>query len=60
MDGAFGYNLPLGIGNVLGREYIGKLAQRFTNQTGDVQDMVLEVGHDTTIDMILTALGIAK
>ena len=30
----------------------------FTNATGDAQSMYLEFGHDTTIDMALTALGL--
>lgn len=60
MDGAFGYNLPLGIGNVLGALYANKLIDRFTNKTGDAEPIYLEFGHDTTIDMALTALGLLK
>ncbi|RDX57456.1 phosphoglycerate mutase-like protein [Lentinus brumalis] len=60
MDGAFGYNLPGDMGPVLGGLFVKKLAERFTNATGDAQPVYLEFGHDTTIDMALTALGLAK
>ena len=32
----------------------------FTNSTGDAKPLYLEFGHDTTIDMALTGLGLAK
>ncbi len=32
----------------------------FSNDTGDSQAVYLEFGHDTTIDMALAALGLAK
>ena len=60
MDGAFGYNLPNGMGPLLGSLYVDTLIERFTNRTGDAQAVYLEFGHDTTIDMALTALGLAK
>lgn len=60
MDGAFGYSLPRDMGAVLGSLYVAKLVDRFSNVTGDAQEMYLEFGHDTTIDMVLTALGLAK
>ncbi|PSR78997.1 hypothetical protein PHLCEN_2v7184 [Hermanssonia centrifuga] len=60
MDGAFGYNLPGSMGPILGSLFVDKLIERFTNKTGDSQSLYLEFGHDTTIDMALTALGLAK
>ena len=60
MDGAFGYNLPDNMGHVLGALYANKLIERFTNATGDAAPIYLEFGHDTTIDMALTALGLIK
>ncbi|EIN04060.1 phosphoglycerate mutase-like protein [Punctularia strigosozonata HHB-11173 SS5] len=60
MDGAFGYNLPGKMGPTLGALYVDKLIERFSNKTGDAEPIYLEFGHDTTIDMILTALGLAK
>lgn len=32
----------------------------FSNATGDAQPVYLEFGHDTTIDLALSALGLAK
>ena len=60
MDGAFGYNLPGDMGAVLGSLYVGELVDRLTNATGAAQEVYLEFGHDTTIDMALTGLGLAK
>ncbi|KAI0649365.1 phosphoglycerate mutase-like protein [Trametes meyenii] len=60
MDGAFGYNLPNNMGEVLGSLFVNKLVERFTNSTGTAKPVYLEFGHDTTIDMALTALGLAK
>lgn len=58
MDGAFGYNLPGDMGPVLGSLYVGHLVQTFQNASAP--QITLEFGHDTTIDMALTALGLAK
>lgn len=33
---------------------------RFSNSSSDAKDVYLEFGHDTTIDMALTALGLAR
>lgn len=33
---------------------------RFSNSSSDAKAVYLEFGHDTTIDMALTALGLAK
>ncbi|KAJ6520933.1 phosphoglycerate mutase-like protein [Mycena vulgaris] len=60
MVSAFGYNLPGAMGPTLGSLFVNKLIKRFTNATGDAQQMYLEFGHDTTIDLALTALGLAK
>ncbi|KAH7926093.1 phosphoglycerate mutase-like protein [Leucogyrophana mollusca] len=60
MNGAFGYGLPGEMGPLLGSLYVNKLVGRFTNATGDASPLYLEFGHDTTIDMVLTALGLAK
>lgn len=60
MDGAFGYNLPTPMGPVLGGLLVKQVVDRFTNSTGDAKAVYLEFGHDTTIDLALTALGLAK
>ncbi|KIY42852.1 phosphoglycerate mutase-like protein [Fistulina hepatica ATCC 64428] len=60
MDGAYGYELPDNMGRVLGSLYVNKLIERFTNSTGNASTVYLEFGHDTTIDLALTALGLAK
>ena len=60
MDGAFGYNLPGDMGPILGSVYINTLIDRLTNLTGSAHQVYLEFGHDTTIDMVLTGLGLAK
>ena len=60
MDGAFGWNLPQPMGQVLGGLLVQKVVERFTNASGDAQPAYLEFGHDTTIDMALTALGLIK
>ncbi|KAJ7170878.1 phosphoglycerate mutase-like protein [Mycena crocata] len=60
MTSAFGYNLPSLMGPTLGTLFVNKLIERFSNATGDAQQMYMEFGHDTTIDMALSALGLAK
>ncbi|THH13821.1 hypothetical protein EUX98_g9679 [Antrodiella citrinella] len=59
MDGAFGYNLPGTMGPTLGALLVGKVVERFSNASTGAQEVYLEFGHDTTIDLALTALGIA-
>ncbi|KDQ18149.1 hypothetical protein BOTBODRAFT_29486 [Botryobasidium botryosum FD-172 SS1] len=60
MVGAFGYNLPGDMGSVLGSLLVDKVIERFTNASGTSVPMYLEFGHDTSIDMALTALGLAQ
>ncbi|TBU32593.1 phosphoglycerate mutase-like protein, partial [Dichomitus squalens] len=60
MDGAFGWNLPSPMGEVLGGLLVRKVVERFTNASGAAKPVYLEFGHDTTIDLALTALGLAK
>jgi acid phosphatase len=55
MWGAFSYGLPGAMGPTLGSLYISHLVKAFTNGT---DPFVLEFGHDTTIDLALTALGL--
>lgn len=57
MRGAFGYGLPNNQGQVIGSLYISNLTQRLTQ---DDTNLFLEFGHDTTIDLILTTLGLAN
>lgn len=57
MDGAFGYNLPGDMGPLLGSVFVNTLIDRFTKGTDAVY---LEFGHDTSIDLALAALGLAK
>jgi acid phosphatase len=56
MWGAFSYGLPNSMGPALGALYVSHLIEAFTNGT---DPFVLEFGHDTTIDMALSALGLA-
>ncbi|KAH8099980.1 phosphoglycerate mutase-like protein, partial [Cristinia sonorae] len=56
MDGAFGYNLPGSMEKTLGSVFVNKLVERFTNTTA--QKVFVEFGHDTTIDLALSALGL--
>jgi len=55
MRGAFGYGLPNNQGPVLGALYISNLTERLNqNET----NLWLEFGHDTTIDLVLSSLGL--
>ncbi|EJD45339.1 phosphoglycerate mutase-like protein [Auricularia subglabra TFB-10046 SS5] len=60
MDGAFGYNLPGDMGPTLGALYVARLVGILTSTNTTDQAMHLEFGHDTTIDLALTALGLFK
>ena len=57
MDGAFGYNLPGTMEKTLGSVFVNTLVKRLTDANG--QKVYLEFGHDTTIDLALSALGLA-
>lgn len=58
MDGAFGYNLPGSMETTLGSVFINKLVERFSDASA--QKVFVEFGHDTTIDMALSALGLVQ
>ncbi|KAH7913719.1 phosphoglycerate mutase-like protein [Hygrophoropsis aurantiaca] len=57
---SFGHNLPDNMGPIMGAVYVKKLIERLTNSTGDAKPLYLEFGHDVTIYLALTALGLAK
>jgi acid phosphatase len=54
------YNLPTPLGPTLGSVYLNQLLDRVTNSTGNATNLYLEFGHDTTIDLFLSAVGLAK
>ena len=58
MDGAFGYNLPGSMEVTLGAVFVNKLVSRFTDPNAN--KTYVEFGHDTTIDMALSALGLVQ
>lgn len=64
MRGAFGYGLPNGSGQVMGSLFISNLTERLTKPdmfkepNGEQRNMFLDFAHDTTIDLILTTLGL--
>jgi len=60
IDVAFGYNLPDVMGPTLGALYVNTLIDRFTNSSGDASAVYLEFGDDTTIDLALMGLGLAR
>ncbi|KAK6828164.1 acid phosphatase pho5 [Apiospora arundinis] len=58
MRGAFGYGLPGDMGPVLGGMLVGNMTEFLLND--DVNETLsLNFGHDTTIDLGLTALNLA-
>ncbi|KAI0346521.1 phosphoglycerate mutase-like protein [Trametopsis cervina] len=59
MDGAFGWNLPGTMGPVLGSVFVNTLVDRLANASGASLPLYLEFGHDTTIDLAMTGLGLA-
>ncbi|KAJ9477254.1 putative Constitutive acid phosphatase (putative) [Pseudozyma hubeiensis] len=65
MRGAFGYGLPNGSGQVMGSLFVSNLTQRLTQPemfkepNGDQRTLFFDFAHDTTIDLILTTLGLA-
>ncbi|SJX66650.1 related to Thiamine-repressible acid phosphatase precursor [Sporisorium reilianum f. sp. reilianum] len=65
MRGTFGYGLPNSSGQVMGSLYISNLTQRLTQPesfkepNGQQRSLFFDFAHDTTIDLILTTLGLA-
>lgn len=65
MRGAFGYNLPNNSGQVMGSLFISNLTQRLTQPelfkepNGQQRSLFFDFAHDTTVDLILTTLGLA-
>ena len=65
MRGAFGYGLPNNSGQVMGSLFISNLTERLTKPeqfkepNGQQKTVWLDFAHDTTIDLILTTLGLA-
>ncbi len=65
MRGAFGYGLPNSSGQVMGSLYVSNLTQRLTQPelfkepNGSPRSLWFDFAHDTTIDLVLTALGLA-
>ncbi|KIJ16939.1 hypothetical protein PAXINDRAFT_168380 [Paxillus involutus ATCC 200175] len=60
MDGVSGHASRGDPGPLLGAFYIKKLIERFTNATGDAQPLYLEFGHDTSILLPLSTMGLNK
>jgi len=48
------------MGETLGALFANKLVERLTKSTKNALPVYLEFGHDTSIDMALTGLGLAK
>ncbi|KAI6106170.1 phosphoglycerate mutase-like protein [Pisolithus croceorrhizus] len=59
-DGISGYISRNDTGPILGSVYINKLIERFSNTTGDAQELYLEFGHDVTILLVLSAMNLNK
>lgn len=57
MRGAFGYGLPNGMGTVIGSLLVSNVTAFLQDTAGP--NLSLNFGHDTTIDLGLTALGLA-
>jgi acid phosphatase len=57
MRGAFGYGLPGDMGTVIGSLLVSNVTAFLQEKSGP--NLSLNFGHDTTIDMGLTALGLA-
>ncbi|KIJ69292.1 hypothetical protein HYDPIDRAFT_145178 [Hydnomerulius pinastri MD-312] len=60
MDGVSGHASSGDPGPVLGSFYINKLIERFTNASGDAKPLYLEFGHDTSILLPLSTMGLNK
>ncbi|KAK4985628.1 hypothetical protein LTR50_005828 [Elasticomyces elasticus] len=59
MRGAFGYGLPNGQGPVLGSLLVSNMTSFMTSNASTSANVSLNFAHDTTIDLGLTALGLA-
>lgn len=60
MRGAFGYGLPTSQGPVLGSLLVSNVTAFMTDASPTAQNLSMNFAHDTTIDMGLTALGLAN
>ncbi|KAK6070134.1 histidine acid phosphatase [Seiridium cupressi] len=57
MRGAFGYGLPDDMGSVIGSLLVSNVTTFLKDESGP--NLSISFGHDTTIDLGLTALGLA-
>lgn len=60
MDASCAYALPDNMAPLVGTVFVNKLIERFTDSKGDSRPLYLEFGHDVTILLALSALGLAK
>jgi len=60
LDRISGYMSRNDPGPLIGSVYLNKLIERFTNTTGDAERLYLEFGHDTSILIVLSAMGLNK
>ncbi|KAH0827169.1 phosphoglycerate mutase-like protein [Lanmaoa asiatica] len=60
MDGISGHASRRDPGPFLGAFYVKKLIERLTNATGDAESLYLEFGHDTSILLPLSTMGLNK
>ncbi|KAN0077086.1 Histidine phosphatase superfamily [Tylopilus felleus] len=60
MDGVSGHASKGDPGPLLGAFYVKKLIERLTNVTGDAKPLYLEFGHDTSILLPLSTMGLNK
>ncbi|KAG6336402.1 hypothetical protein ID866_2675 [Astraeus odoratus] len=60
LDRISGYMSRNDPGPLLGSVYLNKLIERFTNATEDAERLYLEFGHDTSILLVLSAMGLNK
>lgn len=60
MDNWGGHISRNDLGPVLGSVYVNKLIERFTNATGDAQELYLEFGHDISFLVALAAMNLNK
>lgn len=59
LRGAFGYGLPNGQGPVMGSLLVSNMTAFMTNTSTSATNLSVNFGHDTTIDLGMTALGLA-